>query len=308
MKSLFKQLLVLAMFGLLLTSCESTEIGFFGWIWGALGYAAIGALAYFISAEHNSWLDSHDKNVRRILVAPFRWSERFSNWLSHTFKGCSKSVNLRVTWWAMAVIAVIAIVFLFVGVYVEGSIGFYVAGLFVVTFLLCMYNRTYFERDEKELKDSIKDGAGLVESLSIGQYISCLLFDFICVLISVVVIIVIIVAIVMANKNGSSSFSSSSRDSGSDYSNDRLEHSSSSNNGSSSAKYVYTVNYRYPSGSAIHDEVQYFKFDHQPTIGEIKAKMDSMGWGIDTNKVEIYCLRFGKGHPHATANHPDNLL
>lgn len=307
MKSLFKQLPILIIICLLVTSCESTEVGFFGWIWGALGYAAIGALAYYISSAHNWWLDSHDENVRRILAVPFRWSEGFGNWLSLTFKGCSKSVNFLATWWAMLIIAVIAIVFLFIGVYVEGRIGFYVAGLCVVAPLLCMFNRTYFERDEKELEKSINEGAGLVESLSVGQYISSLLFDFVFVLVFIIVIIFIIAASIgMANSNSSSSSSSSSSDS--DYGNDRLEQSSSSNSGSSSAKHMYTVNYRYPSGSAIKDECQYFEFDHQPSISDIKAKIRSMGWGIDINKVEVYCLRFGHGLPNASANHPDNLL
>jgi hypothetical protein len=309
MKSLLKRLPILVMICFLFTSCESTGVGFFGWIWGALGYAAIGALAYYISAQHNWWIDSHDENVYRVLAVPFRWSEGFGNWLSCTFKGCSKSVNFGTTWLIMLFIAVMAIVFLFIGVYVEGRIGFYIAGLCAVVSLLCMFNRTYFDRDKKELKESIKEGAGLVESLSVGQYISFLLFDFVFILILIVVIFVMIaVALGMANNNSSSSSSSSSRDSGSDYGNDRLEQSSSSNSKSDSAKHMYTVNFKYPSGSAIKDECHYFEFEHQPTISDIKAKIRSMGWGIDVDKVDVYCLRFGHGLPNATANHPDNLL
>ena len=294
---------------LLLTSCESTEAGFFGWIWGALGYVAIGAAAFYISIQHNLWLDSRSEEVRRILAVPFSWSEGIGNWLSRTVKSCSKPVDFKVAWLVVLLMAVIAIIFLFVGVYAAGKIRFYIAGLGIVTVIVCMFNLSYFDRNETELKKEAKEGAGLVESLSVGQYISSLLFNFVLVIIFVIVVIgMIAIAIGEATNDSSSSSSSSSNDSASYSGNDKMQSSSSSSREVKPTKCMYTVNYRYPSGSAIADEFQYFEFEHKPTVGEIKAKIRSMGWGIDVDKVEVYCLRFGHCPPHASANHPDNLL
>ncbi len=47
---------------------------------------------------------------------------------------------------------------------------------------------------------------------------------------------------------------------------------------------------------------------HQPSIEDIKITIDSMGRGIDTRKVDVYCIRFGQCIPTATETHSDNLL
>ena len=67
---------------------------------------------------------------------------------------------------------------------------------------------------------------------------------------------------------------------------------------------TYTVCYRYPSGSAVKDELQNFQFDHEPTISDVKAKIKSMNWGIDLSRVDVYHIAFGTNN----RNRNDNLI
>jgi hypothetical protein len=71
------------------------------------------------------------------------------------------------------------------------------------------------------------------------------------------------------------------------------------------SKDIYTVNFRYKSGSAVKDESILMYSDHQPGMAEIKQELRSRHYPDD---AYIYCLRFGGGLPAATESHPDNLL
>ena len=197
-----------------------------------------------------------------------------------------------------------------------------IAIIFGIVFIVYGIRSIKYENEEtlydKELREAARIGYkfSVVEKTYLKEYTYYepptyydairISFFLIGLILAIVVVIVSAVLFVLSLMGGSSSSSPSSSSS---------SHKPPSNSNSfetgvanGPAEVMYTVNYRYPSGSAILDECQYFYFNHQPSIDDVKRKIKSMGWGINTDSVDVYCIRFGKCLPSATESHPDNLL
>ena len=71
----------------------------------------------------------------------------------------------------------------------------------------------------------------------------------------------------------------------------------------------YTIDYRYPSGSATKTGQCTMYSKQAPTRNEALAYIKSKGFGENYGKMEIVCIRFGTGlSPWVDENHPNNLL
>lgn len=71
----------------------------------------------------------------------------------------------------------------------------------------------------------------------------------------------------------------------------------------------YTINYRYPSGSAMVQQQCSMYSEKVPTASEALSYIKSMNWGENYDRMTIVCIRFGTGHSSwVDETHPDNLL
>lgn len=275
MKTLRK--LMLLSFPCLLASCTRDDGSFTGFsifLWSLIGVVLIVLLSRFLARCHMEW--KVDPSSPHRLIGKY-WGafERFGNWMENKGGILGKKHNIDRAVAISIVEAVLGLVCMLIPVFAHGLAGFYVAS--VVLFAMAIH---------------IVEIYGLVDdnekTMSNGKYLAYAISD---ILLIIGVIIVVILLIGMAFDDSSSS--SSSRNTSVNDSNNSVAEEDTGSQGGQGRMDTYTVRYRYPSGSAIKDEMQNFQFDHKPTVAEVKAKIQSMGWGIDVSKVEVYSIAFG---------------
>ena len=272
----------------LLVSCTREDGSFTGFsllVFSLIGVAIVVLIARYLAINHMDWKNNPD-DANRFLGKVWEVSERFGNWMENKegFLGKKNDANRVIV---IAIVeAALAIVFLLIPVFTHRFAGFYVASL--VLFALALHIlEIYAIADDSDEK-----------LISNGKYIAYAIGDFLLIL-GAIVVIFFIIAMAM----GSSS-SNNSRLSSINNNNDDAGDDNTGPEEQQGRMNTYTVRYRYPSGSAIKDELQNFQFDHQPSVADVKAKIKSMGWGIDTSKVEVYYIAFGSNNRWAD----DNLI